>query len=120
MIEEEFLQLGRPSTSLSDGQVGQLERLTQVGKDFLSQQLYAWLAEHRRDPIVCSYGADLTPLTTVEHYTSQCASHNVTRKGRACQEFLIQRWFFALRTDPPLVLLQEPLIFTDKTDKSVL
>lgn len=106
--------LARSSGALSPGDIRQMFRVCEAGKETLATAALRLVSRAQGAPMLNSKSADGTPITVVSRTQEALPSgKKVHRAGRTCEEFLVKNQF--LRTVLPTgecfskVMLQDPL-----------
>ena len=72
-------------------EIGLLHKLVEVVKHHLKSKCIALVGAAANFPVLWSYSCDATPLKTSVTHTSSHEGSNITRKGRALHELLLER-----------------------------
>lgn len=88
-----LLDLCKVGKTLSKGEERLLDQLVEVLKHHLRQKCLSLLREAGGEAVLYSYSADSTPLKVASTRTHTAAGTQVVRKGKASEDFLLQRGF---------------------------
>lgn len=102
----------RPSAVCDKRDLDRLHKACEVLRHGLKERACRLVRQNAERTIVLQYGADVTPLITMERHL---AAYGVLRKGRESKEFLVQRLFLEVEVGRPVAVLEVPLPMDDKT-----
>jgi hypothetical protein len=114
-FQDLILFYSQPSLVLDKRERDKITRLCDASLYGLEEMEKRWFKSHSRDTILQQYGADLTPLTTMEQYKQSAEGITVLRKGSVCNEFLIQRQISTDLRGSVCCRLELPYVLKDKT-----
>lgn len=114
-VQEVAQRFCRPSVVCEKRDIDKLHRACEVLRFALRERAHRFVRENARKTLVLQYGADVTPLLTVERHTASHAGLSVVREGRESNEFLVQRVFLEVEPGKPMALLEVPIPMADKT-----
>ena len=95
----ELRKYGHVSAVCTSHEVERMQKLAEVSKEFLRTRAETFVRSNSQRPLIITLGADCTPLTTQEQVTKSWMQLRVRRKGRSCQDYVIQRWFSRITTE---------------------
>ena len=110
----EFLRLSRPSLCLSSDELANVDRHVEVFGRFLDLRAQHFVARHADEPLLEQFFSDGTPFTTQERETINWDTYKVTRAGRECKDYLMQRVFLSSASGNSTAILKEPRLMHTK------
>jgi hypothetical protein len=111
----DVVRLSRPSLCLNSHEVQTVCKLAEVSKRFLRVVAERFVS-HRRDfPIAEVLIQDCTPLRTATIHVGGSGSAHVTRRGRQCREWLVQRLFLVDHAGDKAIVFVDPRDMLCKT-----
>ena len=108
-------ELSKPGFVLNKRDLQRLARVSEVQRTFLKERARRWLQQRQHRTILFYYGSDCTPLTTRKRVEHAVLGQTVARRGKSCDEFLIQRAYMCDLDGSSTCIMEMPLALADKT-----